>query len=59
MRMNELREALRALPEDQLKQLILEFLPRVAPDPAAPADVLRTADQVIRDRKGLLERLAK
>ncbi len=59
MSMDELREALRSLPEDQLKQLILEFLPRVALAPADPAEVLRTADQVIKDRKGLLERLAK
>lgn len=56
MSMDELREA---LPEDQLKQLILEFLPRVAPAPATPDDVLRTADQVIKERRGLLERLAK
>ena len=59
MRMDELRDALRTLPDDQLKQLILEFLPRVAPVAADPVDVLHTADKVLRDRKGLLERLAK
>lgn len=59
MRIDELRDALRALPEEQLKQLILEFLPRVALAPAAPVDVIGTAHQVIKDRKGLLERLAK